>query len=157
MAAPSPTARGTPSGRMLKDGYRCLITFASNPTIEFWEKSVTPPGFDGGDKIDITTMHNNDYRTFAPRALITLMESSFTAAYDPAVLTSIEGLINRRDTVTIRFSDGSTWSFYGFLKSFAPQEVSEGEQPAAQCSIEPINMDPSDVERGPTVVSVSGT
>ena len=157
MAAPSATARGTPSGLMMKDGYRCLITFASAPTIGFWEKTVKPPGFDGGDKIDITTMFNNDLRTFEPRQLITMTPGGATAAYDPGVLTAIMSLINRKDTITVRFTDGSTWAFFGFLKSFTPNDLSEGSHPEAQVEIEPTNMDSTDVEQLPVVVSVAGT
>ncbi len=42
--------------RRLDDGYQTLIEFAENPAIKLWEKSVTPPGIDGGDAIDTTTM-----------------------------------------------------------------------------------------------------
>lgn len=160
MAAPVATPRGTPAGLPMKDGYRCLITFASKPTLELWEKTVTPPGFDGGDKIDVTTMHNNDLRTFEPRQLVTMTPAGATCAYDPGVLASAGGildLINRKDTITVRFTDGTTWAFFGFLKSFTPQECAEGAQPTAQVSIEPMNKDTSDVERLPVVVSVSGT
>ena len=157
MAAPAATTRGTPSGLIMKDGYRCLITFASNPTIGLWEKTVKPPGFDGGDKIDITTMHNNDLRTFEPRQLITMTAGGATCGYDPGVMTAILSLINREDTITVRFTDGSTWAFFGFLKSFQPNDVSEGSMPEAQVEIEPTNKDSSDVEQLPVVVSVTGT
>lgn len=157
MAAPVATARGTPSGIPMKDGYRALFTFGTEPTVGFWEKTVTPPGFDAGDKIDTTTMHNNDLRTFEPRQLVTMTPAGATCAYDPGVITNIMSLIGRKDTITIRFTDGTTWAFFGFLKSFTPQEMSEGAQPTAQVSIEPTNKDSSDVERLPVVVSVSGT
>lgn len=158
MAAPTATARGTPTGIAMKDGYRALITLSSNTTIQLWEKTVTPPGFDGGDKIDTTTMHNSDYRTFEPRQLITMTPGGGTCAYDPGVLSAIEAQINRKQTITVRFTDGSTWAFYGFLKSFTPQEMSEGAQPEAQVEFEPTNWDDAnDVEAGPAVVSVAGT
>jgi len=158
MANPSPTARQTPGGLFLKNGYQSLITFSADPDISLWEKSVTPPGCDGGDAIDTTTMHNVNYRVFAPRTLITMTESSFTAAYDPAVLTQIFSQLNREQTITVRFADGSTWAFYGFLRVFQPNELTEGEQPTAQVTIQPTNFDPTNrVEAGPALASVSGT
>lgn len=158
MAAPSATARQTPYGIKLKDGYRTLFTFAADPDVSFWEKSVKPPGFDGGDAIEQTTMHNDDYRTFAPRSLITMTESSMTAAYDPAVITQIAALINIETTITITFADGSTWAFYGFLKSFDTNELSEGAQPEASVTVVCTNFDPTNkLEAGPALVSVSGT
>lgn len=158
MAAPSPTARGVPTGIKMKDGYRALITLSNNTTIQLWEKQVQPPGFDGGDAIEQTTMHNDDYRTFAPRSLITLTEFSVTAAYDPGVLTAISQQVNREQTITITFTDGSTWACFGFMKSFTPQQMSEGEQPEAEITIQPTNWDPTNrVEAGPALASVTGT
>lgn len=157
MSAPVATARGTPSGLKMKDGYRALITFASNPTVGLWEKTVKPPGFDGGDKIDTTTMFNDDLRTFEPRQLITMTPGGATCAYDPGVLSAIMSLINRKDTITVRFTDGTTWAFFGFLKSFTPGDMSEGAMPEATVEIEPTNKDSSDVEQLPVVVSVTGT
>lgn len=159
MAAPTPTARVAPTGIKLKDGYQALITFALDPNIEFWEKQVTPPGMDGGDPIDQTTMHNVDWRTSAPRALITLTNSSVTVAYDPTVYTACLNLINRETTITVTFSDGSTVAFFGFLKSFTPAAMVEGTQPEATIEIVPTNFDngAAKVESGPAVAGVAGT
>lgn len=158
MSAPVATARGTPSGIKLKDGYSTKITFSSAPSISLWEKTVTPPGVDGGDAIDQTTMHNVTWRTSAPRSLKTLTEGQMTCAYDPGVITTIVAQINVEQTITVTFPDGSTEAFYGWLRTFEPQEVSEGNQPEANCAFTPSNFDPvAHVEAGPTVVSVAGT
>lgn len=158
MAAPTPTARGTPSGIKLDDGYQTFITFASHPTIGFWEKQVTPPGLDGGDEIDTTTMHNVRWRTRSPRALITMTNSSLTAAYDPALYTTILTLINFETTVTVRFPDGTTVAFFGFLKNFQPGTLVEGAQPEATIEVVPTNQDPSSgAEEDPAVDSAEGT
>lgn len=158
MAAPSPTARGTPAGIKLSDGYQTLITFARFPTIAFWEKHVQPPGVDGGDKVEQTTMHNTAWRTFRPRHLITLTDSKVRVAYDPSALNNIISMINADDTITCRFPDGSTLAFYGYLKSFEPQECKEGEQPEADVMIVPTNYDATNnVEAAPFLTSVTGT
>ena len=158
MAAPVATARGTPAGIKLKDGFSSLITLSSNPTVSLWEKVVQPPGIDGGEMIDQTTMHNTTWRTRAPRVLKTLTPISFTAAYDPNCLTQLNSLINVELTVTFKWADGSTAAFFGYLQKFEPDNVEEGKQPEAKCMIVPTNFDPSGkVEAGPTVVSVAGT
>lgn len=158
MAAPVPAARVDPAGIKLKDGYSALVTFATDTNIELWEKTVTPPGMDGGDAIEQTTMHNDQWRTYAPRGLITLTEFVFTAAYDPEVYNSLLALINRETTVTVRFSDGSTLAFYGFLQKVEMKEMTEGEQPELTATVRPTNFDPTNkVEAGPTLTSVAGT
>lgn len=158
MAAPVPTTRVEPAGIKLKDGYQTLITFALDPNIEFWEKTVQPPGMDGGDAIEQTTMHNDRWRTMAPRSLVTLTESNTKVAYDPQVYVSILAILNVETTVTVRFPDGSTLAYFGFLRSFEPDELVEGTQPEATVNITPTNFDPVEkVEAGPVLTSVTGT
>lgn len=158
MAAPSPTARVTPTGIKLKDGHSTKITFGSDPNLEIWEKMSKPPGVDGGDFIPQTTMHNTEFRTFAPRQLKTLTEAGGKCAYDPGCLTAIMVLINKEDTVIYTFPDGTTWAFFAALRVFEPDELEEGTQPEAQLTIEPTNWDPAGkVEAGPAVASVAGT
>lgn len=158
MAAPTPSARVAPVGIKLKDGFSALITLAADTDVSFWEKTVKPPGIDGGDSIEQTTMHSTTWRTFAARSLKTLTEMTCKAAYDPAVYTQLVSLINVPTTVTVRFSDGSTLAFYGYLKMFDADEMSEGTQPEATCTIVPTNFDHVDkVEAGPVLSSVAGT
>ena len=159
MAAPSVTARSTPTGKFLDDGFSTKIAFARDADVNFWEKTVQPPGFDGGDAIETTTMHNVTYRTMAARALKTLTDCSITVAYDPAVYTEIlNNLINQEGAITVHFSDGSTLAFFGYLQKFEPGECQEGEQPEADITIVATNFDPvNDVEAAAVLTSVSGT
>ena len=158
MAAPTPTNRATPSGVKMDDGYPIKITLAADTDIEFWEKAGTPPGIDGGDAIDTTTMHNASYRTMAPRQLKTATASTFTVAYDPVVYNSILEAINRKDTITVTFPNGDQLAFYGYLKSFTPSDHVEGEQPEATVEIVPTNWDHvNNVEAAPNYVTAAGT
>lgn len=159
MAAPATTARTAPAGKMLEDGYSTRIAFARDADIEFWEKTVTPPGLDGGDAIDITTMHNVTYRTMTARSLVTLTEFTITAAYDPTVYTKIlNNLLNQPGSITCHFPDGSTLDFFGFLRVFEPQNHVEGTHPEATITITPTNYDPvNDVEASAVLTSVAGT
>ncbi len=158
MAAPTVTARLTPVGIMLQDGYVSHITFAADPDISFWERSVQPPGMDGGEPINLTTMFNNTYRTNVPRQLITLTPIKVVACYDPAVFSQIQALMNVVTAVTVLFPDGSTIAFWAFLQKFEPGELVEGKEPEATLTIVPTNYDPvNDVESDPVVTSVAGT
>ena len=164
MAAPEATVRGTPGGKKLQDGFSTLITLALDATIEFWEKSGPPPGIEGGDPIDQTTMHNEVWKTWQPRALKTLEPFTVTVAYDPicyggdAADESVLEAINRNDTITVTFPDGTTLAFFGYLQNFLPQDHVEGEQPEAQVTLVPTNYDPvNDVEAGPVMVNITGT
>lgn len=158
MAAPATTARQTPAGIKLDDGYSTKIAFERDPDVSFWEKTVQPPGIDGGDAIDTTTMHNAAWRTMAARALKTLTECSVVAAYDPNVYNNILNLINAEGSITIHFPDASKLDFYGYLKTFEPSENTEGEQPEATITIVPTNYDPAnDTEASPVLTSVAGT
>lgn len=157
-AAPVATVRQTPTGIKLEDGYRSTITFANDPNLSLWEIGVGTPGVDGGDPIDTTTMHNSTYRTMAARALKTLTEFTFTAAYDPSVYSDLEAAINVETTVTRTFPDGSTIAFYGFLRMVEFDDLVEGEMPTCTATVTPTNWDPvNKVEAGPTVTSVAGT
>lgn len=136
----------TPGGVMLEDGYQTVITFALDEDIALWEKTVTPPGMEGGEKVSITTMHNREVMTYAPRSLKEVTDSQMTVAYDPAVLTSILALINIPGKITITFPDLSTWAFDGYLKNFQPGSIQEGTQPEATCTIVATNRDTSLVD-----------
>jgi hypothetical protein len=127
----------------IDDGYRTLITFSETPITLAWEKSVTPPGIDGGGSIDITTMRNGDgttgWRTFAPKALKTLTESTATCAYDPEMYDECLDALQVNQLITITFPDGATEAFWGWLDKFMPGELVEGEQPTAEITIVPSN------------------
>ena len=125
------TARSTPGGTAMDDGHSCKIAFAADADVSFWEVTVQPPGRDGGDKISTTTMHNSALRTYAPRSLQELTDAQFSCAWDPEVYTQIDDLINNNGWITVHFPNGDTLDFQGYLKSFVPDNLSEGEQPRA--------------------------
>lgn len=133
------TARSTPVGTHLNDGFSSKIAIAADPDISFWEKSVQPPGFDGGDAIDTTTMHNTTWRTLVARSLKSLTEFTVTAAYDPAILDQINAVINVNGWISFHFPDGSAWNFVGYIRVMEPSENVEGEQPELSITIQPTN------------------
>lgn len=159
MTAPTPTARLAPNGTKMDDPFPTTVCFAADPDVAFWEKSVKPPGVDGGDGIDTTTMFNEVYHTKASRVLKMLSNAGGKAAYDPAVLPMIVALINVETSITVHFPSGKTWTFYGYLKSFTPSENSfNGGQPEADFDIVVTNCDPtSRAEEAPVYAAAVGT
>lgn len=135
----------------IDDGYQTLVTFsaASSGVEVFWEKSVTPPGIDGGGPNDTTTMHNTAYRTNSPKFLKTLTAGSFTAAYDPAILDELIAMVNVNQAITVTFPDGSSWLFWGWINEATPSELVEGEQPTIDITVEPSNQDAAGDEIAP--------
>lgn len=158
MGAPTTTVRQTPAGIYLDDGFSTKIAFAADPDISFWERTVQPPGIDGGDPIETVTMHSVAWRSKRARALKTLTESTLTVAYDPALYTQIVALVNVEGSITVHFPDTSELDFFGFLQKFEPAELQEGEFPEATITICPTNWDPvANVEAGPVLTSATGT
>lgn len=133
----------------LKDGFSTTVGFAQDSSVLLYEKEVTPVGLDGGGVIDITSMRNTTYRTFAEKSLVTVTEGSFTALYNPAVYDEILAMINVNQLITITEPDLSTVAFWGVLTSFIPGAHVEGTAPLATVTIAPTNRNGSDVETAP--------
>lgn len=159
MGSPTHTARSTPGGAKNNDGYQTFLAFSQDPDISVWEKSVQPPGIEGGDPIDTTTMHNSSWRTKVMRALKEMTEFTLTAAYAGATsINQLNAIINQEGAITLHFSNSTRLSFFGALRSVAPQEAAEGAQPEVQLTITPTMTDPSDgSEAGFTYSATAGT
>lgn len=158
MTAPSPTARQSPVGVMLADGFQSLVTCALDPNIDLWEKEVTPPGIEADEFNDVSTQQNVQWRTKGTRRLLTLTDMTFTAQYDPVVYNQIRSIAGRNTTWTVMFPDHSTLAFYGALKSFMPSGLSDGGIPEATVTITPTNLDPTTCdEEGPVYTAGGGT
>lgn len=158
MAAPTVTAYQAPSGTKLDDGHSTRITFSTDPTIALWIKMATPPGVDVGDPIDNTDFHNTEFVTKRLQHLLEYTDGKFTCHYDPKAYTNIRSQCGREQSVTWRFSDGSTVAHWGGMKSFKPNELKKGEDPTAEVEIVVTNYDPdNNVEAGPVVTEVAGT
>jgi hypothetical protein len=158
MAAPMPSNRAVPLGARLGDGYQSFLVFAANTAFAIWERSVKPPGYDGGDAVETTTMHNLSWRTFHPRHLVTLTESTIEGGYDPLVYGHVASLVDVPTTITVWFPNFDSLCFYGFLRTFDPSALTDGEFPMATVGITPTNWDPIlCVEAGPVYTPYNGT
>lgn len=133
----------------IDDGFPTTIAFAEAPAVKFYEKEVTPPGMEGGGANDITTMQNTTWRTRSPKQLKTLSECALVAAYDPEVYNDIVAMMNVNQEITITFPDDSILVFWGWLDVFKPNRLVEGEQPTAEVTIIPSNLDAAGDEIAP--------
>ncbi len=158
MAAPTVTQRVIPTGYKVPDGFKTTISGTAMPGVQFYEQTVQPPGIDGGDAINTTTMLNVAWRTFSPRQLKTLMPIKLTAAYDPQCIPSLVNIINLPQSLTVHFPEGASIAFYGFIQKFEPKENKEGEMPLCDLTVTPTNQDyVNQVEAGPLYTPSSGT
>jgi len=141
----------------LKDGFGISIAFGGDATFfdDVDPNSITPPGVDGGDKIDATTHSNTEYRTAYPRQLKEITDCSFTAAYDPDAWDGIVAQINVNQLIQFTFPNGHVLDVYGYLKSCTPNEYVEGEGATCEAEIVITNVhDTTGVETGPNVSAV---
>jgi hypothetical protein len=120
----------------LMDGYQTLISFASAPLLELWEKRVKPPGLDAGGAIDETTMRNQNWRTKHPKALVTMTDCTVVGAWEPAeAYLELLPAMAVVDVITITFPDGTDLLWYGWIDKWDPGELVEGEQPTATVTV----------------------
>ena len=133
----------------LDDGHSTTITFSLDPTVEFWEVRLSPPGMDAGGVNDVTNMRTILWRQRAPKKLITLTAMNGTAFWDPVVYSSLVTMLGKNQLITFNFSDGSTLAFWGWLDKFTPGEAREGAPVEATFTIEPSNHNASQVETAP--------
>jgi len=139
---------------IIEDGQGATIILANAPTgggpgITFKEKSITPPGLDGGGEIDTTTLRNTLYRTKKPKTLLTISTMSLTVTYESSLYDEILTMLNVNQLITVNFPDGSSVAFWGWLNSFKPGSLEEGTQPTADIEIIPSNQNDSSEETGP--------
>ncbi len=132
----------------IDDGFGTSIEFSAEDSagLKVWEKEVQPPGVSGGGANDTTTLRNTAWRTMAPKNLKTLTDASITVAYDPACYDQIVLMVNVNQQITITFPDSSTLVFWGFIDTFTPNRIIEGEQPTAECVIIPTNQNAAGTE-----------
>lgn len=153
----TPVARQAPTGKMMKDGLKTTLTMQNYPALDLAEKEVKPIGFDGGEEIDTTTMFNAHYRSAAPRRLIKGTPCTIKASYDNDVTPVLLGQINAEQSFTETYPNGSTFCWYGYLKSAEKEVMKEGEQPTYNLTIVPTFADPTTGAETAPVFTNSGT
>lgn len=149
-----------PSGTRLRRGHGTVIEFSLMTTIQLWERSVKPPGIDGGTPINISTHRSVTWDQMFPRALRTLTAATGQCNYDEAVFPNIVSMCNKNQQFSVIFPTGRPITFWGWLQSFefvAIDSDPDGNMPVADFSIQPSNTDNTGAEVGPTVGTSSTT
>lgn len=158
MAAPTVTNRTAPVGIPLVEGYQILLAMSQDPDISIWEKTIKLPGVDMGDAIDITTQHNTAWITKLSGKLAELTEFTVVGSFDPDAYNQLIAIKGVNGAMTIHLPDGSTISFFAYVKSAEGPEGKRREQPDMTVTIQPTNFDPVNrVEAAPVITSVAGT
>lgn len=158
MATPSHQTRSTPAQPPAKDGLSTKIALENDPDIEFWEVEVQPPGVDGGDEINMTTMHSVTWEVFRARQLKRLTPFTVRAFYAQDVYVSILAQVNNEQTMTVIHPDTDSTSFYGYMQRFIPQANVPGQPPQADITFVPTQWDPdAGAEAGPLIGTAIGT
>ena len=158
MAAPPVTARVLPTHNKIGNGFPTTIALSLNNAINIFEKTVMPPGIDGGEMIDVTTMLNIAWRTMIPRNLKTLSPITIVGLYSAYLFIDIWAILNQQGAASVHFPDGDVLSFYATLNKFEAPAHAEGVAPEGTFTLTPTNWDPVNlVEAAPIMTSVSGT
>lgn len=134
----------------LDDGFSSIIGFSLDASVHVYEKTIKPPGIHAGGAVDTTTMRNTAYRTANPKRLKTLSESTVKVAYATTVLAQMLAMVGKNQQITVTFSDGSSWNFFGWIDEFTPGDLVEGQQPEAEMKLIPSNQDNTGTEQAPT-------
>ncbi len=158
MAAPTPSARVTPTAWKEDQGFRIQVTNSANPSLAIWEIEVTPQGVDGGEAIRTSNQFNTRYHTKRPRALIDSNGGKLKGAICAGSRHQFEAICNVEATITEHYPDGSTYAYYGFYRSFKPDSQKEGERPTCEVEIVETDWDYTNaVEQGPVYAAAAGT
>jgi hypothetical protein len=118
------------------DGFSTTITLSTS-LLTFIERTVQPPGYSGGGKLNATGMRNKRIRTFAPKNLITVEDAKLQVYYDPVMYAAgqCQAAMQLVQAFVFRFPDASGVTIYGWLEEFKPVEAREGEDEYADITI----------------------
>lgn len=126
----------------MRDGLSTILSIGDTGYI--CEKTVTPPGLDAGEAIDISCMRSGfNFRKW-PKQRKTWTPITATVAWSPEVydfnlnLPANNGVltVGLNQLMNILFPDGDLLIFWGTVQKFLPNEHKEGEQPTAVITIE---------------------
>jgi hypothetical protein len=146
-----------PVGNKIGDGFPIILTFANNPTLALWWKTVKPPGMQGGEAVDDTSMYNVAYNTFNPRKLKKLTPVTSTAQWDEDQYNAYFDQINKNQLISVTFPSGRVIQFWGYLQNFDPNEMSEGNDTTAAVTIMPTMKNSAGAETALAVGTTTST
>lgn len=123
------------------------LTVGSIPLCNVQLSSV---GLDGGEPIDNTCLTNTLFVTKQPQALVEVPDIAFTCDYHPEDLALLKAEINKNQELQIVFYGLGTLTYWGYLRSFTPNQVGRGEAWRASGVIVVTNLNGSAIETPPS-------
>lgn len=122
-----------------KSGFGITLTFSKDSSLKLYCTEVTPPGFDAGDDIDITTNETVGAAERAPADLGAPTDFTATAAEILEDRAKLQAMIGLPQTITIEFKavkNRSTAQKITFaeawLRSWTPGTHTRGEMPTIE-------------------------
>jgi len=112
--------------------------------------SLGSVGFAARDAIDNTCLSNVEFITKQPQALKENADIPFTAFYQAADYSDLEGEINKNQQLDIVIPAIGTLAFWGFLQSAEVSESGVGDAWQVTGNIVVTNINATGVETGPT-------
>jgi len=129
-----------------REGVGTSITIGSFSIEEVTLKGL---GADGGDALDASHLANVLYKTKKPQTLIEIPDLTGTGHYNPANQAAMIAEVNKNQSLVLTFSGVGTITFWGYLKSFDPDEGEIGSTWNSTFAIVVTNLNGSDAETGP--------
>lgn len=121
------------------DGAKVSITFAQG-SLSVGVVGLQPTALDTGEPIEITTLNNSNIKTYLAPTFKDLRELKLTCQYGSATLTALLAQLGVNQLVTVTWSDTKTWTFYGYIRSATPNEMTAGKLPTMEIVVQPTNV-----------------
>lgn len=122
-----------------KSGFGITMTFSSDSSLKLYCTEVTPPGFDAGDDIDITTNETVGAEERAPADLGAPTDFTATAAEILEDREKLQAMIGLPQVITLEFKKvknrptGQKITFNeAWLRSWTPGTHTRGEMPTIE-------------------------
>lgn len=123
-------------------GFGISVSFSVDTDLKLYCKSVTPPGFDAGEDIDITTNETYGAMEMAPADLGQPTDMTLTVAENLEDRAKLQAALGKHQAVTLTFKKtknravGRTLTFAdAWIRSWTPSDHTIGEQPTVEVVI----------------------
>jgi len=106
-------------------------------------------GLEGGDALDASHLANVLYKTKKPQTLTEIPDVTGTGHYTPANHDTAVAELNKNQELVLTFAGVGTLTFWGYLKTYDPDEGEIGTVWNVTFSIVVTNLDGTESELGP--------
>ena len=86
-----------------------------------------------------------------PKSLITATQVNISGGWDPALYNEMEAMIGVNQQITITLPTDDQVTVWGWIDSFEPSALEEGEFPTVDVVVEVSNQDNAGAEQAPQI------